>query len=74
MKVAAYEGSVENGCVRLPTDVVLHEKTIVYVVVPNIIDVETPQAPRVCSPRLANPAQAADFFKMVVTDEDTDAK
>lgn len=70
MKVATYEGVVENGRVRLLDDVVLPEKTRVYVVVPGI---EAKRVVHIRSPRLADPSQADDFLKMVVTQEEPDA-
>ena len=63
MKVVTYEGVVENGCIRLPADVLLPEKSKVYVVVPGD---ETPKTAHIWSPRLANPEQATDFVKEVV--------
>jgi hypothetical protein len=70
MKVAAYRGIVENGCVHLPAGVVLPDKTVVYVVVPSIFEIEAPLAPRICSPRLVHPDQAADFMKKEVAEKD----
>ncbi len=73
MKVVTYEAVVENGQVQLPPGVVLPEKAMVYVVVPEVvIEVETPQVARLASPRLADPAQAARFGVDVV-EESTDA-
>jgi hypothetical protein len=62
MKVATYEGVVENGCVQLPSEAHIPEKSIVYVVVPGA---ETQQVARIWSPRLVNPEQAKDFVKKV---------
>lgn len=67
MQVTAFEGVVENGQIRLTTKVRLPEKTRVYVVVP---DVEVKKVVHVFSPRLAHPAQAADFVKEIVEDID----
>jgi hypothetical protein len=72
MKIATYEGVVENGCVHLPADVSLPEKAKVYVVVPTISELDVQQVAHINSPRLAHPEQAA-FFKMEVTEEKTDA-
>ena len=44
MKVMAYEGVVENGCVQLPPEVSLPDKAKVYVVVPEVVEVDTPQS------------------------------
>ena len=75
MKVLTYEGYVENGCVHLPPDAVLPDKTRVYVVVPEVIEVAIPPLPRIRSPRLVHPEQAADFVKEVfeITVEKADA-
>jgi hypothetical protein len=64
-KLATYEGVVENGRVRLPSDAGIPEKTRVYVLVP---DAESVSAPYVVSPHLANPAQVKDFEKRVIED------
>jgi len=63
MKVTTYQAIVENGQIRLPTNVRLPEKTKVYVVIP---DVELPSTAYIDSPRLAHPEQAADFKKEVI--------
>ena len=63
MKVATFQGIVENGQIRLPENVRLPEEAIVYVVIPGV---ESPSVVRVSSPRLAHPEQAADFQKVVV--------
>ena len=68
MKVATYEGIIENGRVRLLDNIPLPEKSKVYVVVP---DREEVPIRYVRSPRLAHPRQAADFQMEVV--EVTDA-
>lgn len=70
MKVVTYEGIVENGRVRLLDDVVLPEKTKVYVVVPGV---EVKQVVHIRSPRLADPSQAGNFVKTVVTEEEPEA-
>ena len=72
MKVVTYEGVVENGQVRLPAAVTLPEKAKVYVVVPGSFDMEVQRVPKIASPRLVHPEQAADFVKEVV-EERTDA-
>lgn len=63
MKVTAFEGVVENGQIRLKTNVFLPDKTKVYVVVP---DFETKQVVHIYSPRLVHPEQAGDFKKEIV--------
>jgi hypothetical protein len=65
MSVLTYEGVVENGCVQLPEDARLPEKSKVFVVVPGIEMVEMPRRARIMSPRLAHPEQAKDFVKEV---------
>jgi hypothetical protein len=72
MKVTTYEGVVENGQVRLPAGVTLPEKAKVYVVIPGVFDMEVQRVPKIASPRLVHPEQAADFVKEVV-EERTDA-
>jgi hypothetical protein len=62
MRVATFEGIVENGQIRLNTNVRLPEKTKVYVVVP---DFESNPVGHIFSPRLAHPEQTADFKKEV---------
>jgi hypothetical protein len=69
MKVETYEGIVENGCVHLPAEAHLPEKSRVYVVVPGP---ESQRIARIWSPRLANPEQAKDFIKEVLP-ENNDA-
>lgn len=63
MKVTALEGTVENGQIRLPTNVRLPEKAKVYVVIP---DLEVTPRAYIGSPRLAHPVQAVDFEKEVI--------
>jgi hypothetical protein len=63
MSVLTLEGLVENGQIRLLDEATLPEKTRVYVVVPDAPD----RAPRIWSPRLADPAQAT-VFTMQVTE------
>ncbi len=69
MNIIAYEGVVENGCVRLPDDAKLPEKSKVYVVVPGI---EAPRTVHVRSPRLADPSQAS-LLTLKVTEAVEDA-
>lgn len=75
MRVVTYEGVVENGCVRLPTGVLLPEKAKVYVVVPEIREGEGRRVAHIYSPRLVHPEQANDFVKEVIDiKEGTDAE
>ena len=69
MSVITIEGVVENGQVRLPSNVRLPERAKVYVIVP---DAKVSSTAYVGSPRLAHPEQASDFEKVVV-EEDHDA-
>jgi hypothetical protein len=64
-KLATYEGIIENGRVKLPSDAGIPEKTRVYVLVP---EAETLLARNVASPHLANPQQARDFEMEVIED------
>ena len=63
MQVTAFEGIIENGQIRLTTEINLPEKTKVYVIVPGFA---AKKRGHVYSPRLAHPEQAADFKKEVV--------
>jgi hypothetical protein len=63
MKVATYEGFIENGKVRLPDNIHLPEKAKVYVIVP---DVEVQLVDYIASPRLVHPEQAENFKKEVI--------
>ena len=69
MAAKTFEGTIENGQVRLRDGIVLPEKTKVYVLVP---DVQSNDVPRLRSPRLAHPRQIGDFRKQVI-DTETDA-
>lgn len=66
MRVATFEGIVEQGRIRLAGNERLPEKTRVYVVVPEAE--AAPPAAYIGSPRLARPEQAALFVKEVVED------
>jgi hypothetical protein len=79
MSFATYQGIVENNRIHLPEGVVLPEQATVYVVVPEAtpeppVDVSEPrkpgQPPRIRSPRLSHPEQAADFVKEVYPEDD----
>ncbi len=63
MNITTFEGTVENGQIRLPANVHLPERARVYVVIPGQ-EVSSPAY--VGSPRLANPAQAIEFQKEVI--------
>jgi hypothetical protein len=63
MKVATYEGFIENGKVRLPDNIHLPEKAKVYVIVPAV---EVESFAHIRSPRLVHPEQAKDFKKEVI--------
>jgi hypothetical protein len=66
MRVATFEGFVEDGRIWLSGNERLPDKTRVYVVVP---ETEAASAPAyIRSPRLARPEQAALFVKEVVED------
>jgi hypothetical protein len=67
MKAEIYEGIVENGCVHLPPEVHVPDKSTVYMIIPG-----SKRTARILSPRLANPEQAS-HFKLEVTKEETDA-
>jgi len=69
MGVVTFEGIVDQGQIRLKTNVRLPEKTKVYVVVP---DMQVEQIARIFSPRLAHPEQAVDFW-MEIGEEPSDA-
>ena len=63
MQVTAFEGTIENGQIRLTTEINLPEKTKVYVIIPGL---EAKKRVHVYTPRLAHPEQAADFKKEIV--------
>jgi hypothetical protein len=62
MSVLTLEGVVEEGRIKLDTDVALPERARVYVVIPQPEILKA----RIVSPRLVHPEQAVDF-KMTVT-------
>ncbi len=65
MGVLTIEGVVDNGQIKLASDVRLPEHTKVYVVVP---DMKIEQSTHLFSPRLKNQNQAADFEMEIVKD------
>jgi hypothetical protein len=66
MGVATFEGVVEQGRIRLKTNVRLPGNTKVYVIVPAI---QIERSAHIFSPRLAHPEQAADFELEVISEE-----
>ena len=67
--ITTLEGCVEGGQIRLRGNVALPEQTRVYVVVPEMGD---GQPPRVRSPRLVHPEEAAGFAKEVLEESNDD--
>jgi len=59
MSVTTFEGIVEQGQIRLTSDVRLPEHTKVYIIVPDIELKE--HSLTLQSPRLAQPERAAEF-------------
>ena len=70
MSVMTIEGIVENGQIRLKSDIHLPEKLRVYVVIP---DLPIERVAHIYSPRLAHPEEAEDF-KLEVIEESSDAQ
>jgi len=70
MAISTYEGTVENGQIRLFSDVKLPEHARVYVIIP---DPEARRTGHAYSPHLVHPEQAADFTKRII-EEATDAE
>jgi predicted DNA-binding antitoxin AbrB/MazE fold protein len=64
MSASTFEGVVEQGQIKLDSDVRLPEGTKVYVVVPGV-EIEAERV-HLYSPRLAHPEQAADFELEIV--------
>jgi predicted DNA-binding antitoxin AbrB/MazE fold protein len=64
MSAATFEGVVENGQIKMNSDVHLPEGTKVLIVVPDI-EIEA-RGVRLYSPRLAHPEQVSDFEMEVV--------
>lgn len=58
MSAITVEGIVENGSIRLLSDIRLPEKTKVYIIAPSV---HVADAARITSPRLRYPQQATDF-------------
>jgi hypothetical protein len=68
MGVVTYEGIVEDGQIKLTSDVHLPEQTKVYIIVP---DIKVEQRAHLHSPRLAHREQVNDFVMEII--ESTDA-
>jgi len=66
MSVTTFEAIIENGQVRLPEEVVLPERQIVFVVVPGTAEPTTRNFP---SLQVTNPVDAKQF-EMTVTWDD----
>jgi hypothetical protein len=71
MSVITIEGVVENGQIRLNTNLRLPEKAKVYVVIPDM-PVEQTHVVQVISPHLVHPEDVTDF-RMDVIEESPDA-
>ena len=69
MGVLTIEATVDNGQIKLPSDVHLPEQAKVYVVVP---DMKVDPTAHLFSPRLKNPNQASEY-EMQVIEESSDA-
>ena len=67
MSVMTFEAVIENGQVRLPAEVVLPERTTVYVVVPGDT---IPLNRAVAGFRLAHPEDARKFDMKVIWGEE----
>lgn len=67
MQVTTIQGIVENGQIKFSETVDLPEKTVVYLVVPNLEKIPTA---KIVSPRLVNKADAKKFIKKVEADVD----
>jgi hypothetical protein len=63
MAVTTFEGIVENGQIRLITNVQLPEKTKVYVVVPSV---DKKKVARIVSPRLVHPEDITALKKEMI--------
>ena len=69
MGILTLEATIDRGQIRLRDNVMLPERTKVYVIVPSI---QVAQTSRVVSPHLAHPEQATDF-RMEIVEEPADA-
>jgi hypothetical protein len=65
MSAVTFEGVVEQGQIKLDSDVRLPDGTRVYIVVPGI-EIEEDKRVFLHSPRLAHPEQAVDFELEIV--------
>jgi len=64
-KLATYQGIIENGRVRLPSDAGIPETTLAPVLV---ADAGRDSVRYIASPHLADPQQARDFELQVIDD------
>lgn len=69
MSVRTLEGVVQDGQIRLPSDIRLPDNTKVYIVIPSQ---ELTSVAQLTRPRLARPEQIADFALECV-EEDANA-
>ncbi len=66
MSVVTLEGVVQNGQIRLASDVRLPENAKVYVIIPAI---QVAHVNHIYSPRLVHPEQVRDFQLEIVEEE-----
>jgi hypothetical protein len=71
MSITAFEGIIENGQIRLPHHLNLPEQLKVYVIIPsyNIEPSAENSVYHLYTPHLAHPAQAQDFAKEIINEE-----
>ena len=72
MKILTYEGVVENGRIQVLGGVSLPEKAKVYIIFPEVYEVELPRTVHMSSSQLSDPSKA-DLFKLEVSEDGTDA-
>ncbi len=63
MQVITIQGVIENGQIKLTETIEIPEKTVVYVVVPNI---EPKRNPRIMSPHLVDKDRMNDFEREII--------
>ncbi|MEK7729485.1 MAG: hypothetical protein AAB354_13805 [candidate division KSB1 bacterium] len=63
MQISTFEGTVDNGVIKLLHNLHLPDKTKVYVIVP---DLEPKAVSYIYSPRLKHPEQIVDFQKEMI--------
>jgi hypothetical protein len=66
MGVVTFEGIVEQGQIRLESNVRLPDQTKVYIVVPGM---QIEKVAYIFPPRLAHPEQAADFEMEIIEEQ-----